>query len=97
MKRKDLYIQIYQRFCREHNLNIEQSACEDILKANRLLFGIVLAYHRPYSAKWIKCIFPFFVEDMEYTFNKMGVSTNGQWDLGEFIKYWMKSAINRMR
>mgnify|MGYP003508588075 CR=1 FL=1 len=44
MLKKDLYLQIYRRFCKEHNLRMKRDAVDDIVSGMRLIFGIGNVY-----------------------------------------------------
>lgn len=86
MRRKDLYIRLYQRYTRLNNLIPDDDAYNDILNGNRLIFGIISRYH-PFTDKndWFKLTCPLFFQDADFIFNKMALKRIHDWNLKEFI------------
>lgn len=90
MLKKDLYLKIYRRFCKMHNLSINKEAVDDILDGSRLVFGIGPRYCPEFKDEWFNLILPLFFQDADYVFDKMKIFRVKEWNLAD-----MTHALNR--
>ena len=85
MLKKDLYLKIYRRFCKMHNLSINKEAVDDILDGSRLVFGIGPRYCPEYKDEWFNLILPLFFQDADYVLDKMKIFRVKEWNLADII------------
>ena len=85
MLKKDLYLQIYRRFCKEHNLRMRRDAVDDIVSGKRLIFGIGHVYHPEYKHEWYNLTLSLFFQDADYAFEKMKIFRVKEWRMCDML------------
>ena len=85
MLKKDLYLKIYRRFCKMHNLRMNKDAVDDILDGSRLVFGIGSRYCPEYKNEWFNLTLPLFFQDADYVLDKTKIFRVKKWNLADMI------------